>query len=251
MIFTISVLLVVTVTLAAFVLAPRIREERVLYDSTPDRPAPFGCSMAWLAVKTTDVARVAEILHLHPIEKANWNSGIGTVYDARLSEQHVYMTPPLDGWIFVVGLSLPQPMGPAFVDKCTPVLLDLAAAFPQAHYYLSYPPLDCYAWARVSDGKLVRAFAVGDEGMIWNKGRVSKEERGLGLRLTEMRNGRGRRHDTGPIVPICVTEAHVMHLAGCWSLDPTLIGTVATDGSLGLICRTPAHWKPERMRRAG
>ena len=78
------------------------------------------------------------------------------------------------GWTFVVGLPLPHPVGRGFVDKCTPMLVDLGGRFEEVQYFFSYPPIDYYAWARVKDGRLVRAFAVSDEGIVWNKGRATQ-----------------------------------------------------------------------------
>lgn len=251
MILTIGVCIVVTVAVAALVLAPRMFEPRIVFDETPDGPAAFGLRMAWLAIKTNDAARVAEVLNLDAIERANWRTGIGTVYDDRLAQGRVYLTPPLNGWTFVVGLSLPQPLGRGFVDKCTPMVLDLAAAFPEAQYFLCHPPVEFFGWVRVADGKLVRAFAIGDEGIIWNKGKASKEERGLGLKLGEVRGVKSRKADVGEAMPVYPTEAQVMHLASCWSLDPTSLAGNRSDSGIGYICATPMAWKPERLRRTG
>ena len=243
--------IVVTIALAAFVLAPRLFEPRLVYDPTPDPPAAFGYRMAWLAIRTNDASRVAEVLNLDAIEIANWRTGIGTVYDERLSQGRVYLTPPVNGWIFVVGLSLPQPLGRGFADKCTTMLLDLAGAFPEAQYYLCYPLMEYFAWARVTDGKLVRAFAIGDDGVIWNKGKATREERGLGLKLGDVRGVKTRKSDVGPPMQVYPTEAHVMHLASCWSFDPTSLAATKADTGIGYVCAAPAKWKPERMRRTG
>ncbi|MGE0761178.1 MAG: hypothetical protein AB7O38_29460 [Pirellulaceae bacterium] len=261
MIITIAVLVVLTIAVAAFVLAPRLTEERIVYDVTPDRPASFGCSMSWLAIRTTDQTRLCEVLGLAPLERANWSNGIGTAYDDQLGGSRLYLTPPVDGWTFVVGLTLPQPLGPAFVDKCTPMLLDLAAAFPEAQYYLTFPTLDFYAWARVVDGKLVRAYAIGDEGLIWNKGRPTKDEREFGITLSQIKGVRKRKGDTALSMLIYPTETHVVHLAGRWSIDPSMLSRheprtseppgCSANAGLGLICCPPARWLPERLRRTG
>ena len=131
------------------------------------------------------------------------------------------------------------------------MLLDLSGSFPDAQYYVCFPALDLFAWARVVDGKLVRAFAIGDEGVIWNKGRPTKEERGLGLRVGEVRGMKGRKSDVGPPIPIYPTEAQVMHLASCWSLDPTSLTGSKADPGIGYVCTAPQRWRPERLRRTG
>jgi hypothetical protein len=250
MILTISLFLALTLATAAFVLAPRLAVRRVAFDTTPDRPHPFGYKMAWLAIRTRDMARVAEVLQLEVVETANWRSGIGTAYDDRLGQSHVFLSPPVDGWTFVVGLSLPHPMNRNFVDKCTPTLLDLGAAFPDVQYYFSYPLIDFYAWVRVCNGKLLRAFAIGDEGIIWNKGRLSKDERSLGLKLFEVRGVRGRKGDAGGQMILYPTESHVLTLAGRWSLDPTRIGAGKGEASVGYVCTGPARWRAERLRKS-
>lgn len=252
MILTLSVFIVLTLA-AAIVLARRLNPPAIKFDPTPDAPTAFGYRMAWVAVRTSDAGRVAEVLGLGPGQAANWRTGIGTVYDERLGEGFVFVSPPLDGWTFVVGLALPQPLGRGFVDKCTSMLLDLGHAFPEAQYFISYPLLDCSAWARVADGRLLRAFAIGDEGVIWNKGRVTREERALGLAVLEARNPKARRGEPElDVIP--PTEAHVMAVARGWGIDPTLLGTAAKpdkDRGTGFVCEAPLSWRPQRMRRAG
>ncbi len=248
MVFIIVAMIGLTVA-AAFWLARRSVEKRAVFEVTPDRPCAFGCGMAWLAIRSADPQAVIEGLRLIEPVPCNWNSGIGAIYDDRLGAMHVYVTPPLHGWTFVAGLSLPPPVGRGFVDKCTPLLVDLGGRFPEAQYFFSYPPIDFYAWARVRDGRLVRAFAVTDEGIVWNKGRTSKEERGLGLKLFELRGVQGRKGDAGGELILHPTEDHVMRLAHRWSLDPTTLSMTSAQPGLGWIAVAPAAWRAERARK--
>lgn len=248
MAFFIAVMILGTVA-AAFWLAWRGTDKRIVLEAVPDRPCAFGCAMAWLAIRTSDADAAIEALRLVEPEPCNWDSGIGAVYDARLGAGHVFVTPPVRGWTFVVGLSLPHPVGRGFVDKCTPLLVDLGGRFPEVQYFFSYPPIDYYAWARVRDGRLVRAFAVTDEGIVWNKGRTSKEERGLGLKLFELRGVQGRKGDAGGELILHPTEDHVMRLAHRWSLDPTTLNIGSSQIGLGRIALAPAAWRAERARK--
>ena len=145
--------------------------------------------------------------------------------------------------------ALPQPLGKSFIDKTTPLLLDLGREFIELQYYLASPAIDHFAWARVIDGKLVRAFAIGDEGVVWNKGKPGKEEKAMGLKLFELRGVRGRRGDAGNEIILYPTEEHVMRLASKWSIDPTRISDVRTDAALGWIGLAPARWRSERARK--
>lgn len=250
MILVIAVMIAITIAVAAFKLAPQMGGGRVVFSAEPDRPAAFGYDMAWLAVRTRDTEAVVNALALEAAERCNWNSGIGTVYDAGMGESHVFVSPPVNGWTFVVGLPLPHPSSSAFVDKCTPLLVSLGGRFIEVQYYFSYPPIDLFAWARMVDGRLIRAFAAGDEGVIWNKGKTTREERALGLKLFELRGVRGRRGDAGGEMILHPTEDHVMRLALRWSLDPTRLNETSANPGLGYIAHAPSAWRPERLRTA-
>ena len=250
MILTILILVVATVALAATWLAPRLGDRRVVFPTTPDTPKPFGYRMAWLAIRSRDTAAVVEALGLGESQTCNWNAGIGTVYDPRLGETHVFVSPPVNGWTFVIGLPLPQPMGRSFVDKATPLLVGLGGRFVEVQYYLAFPPVDLFAWARMLDGSIVRAFAIGDEGILWSKGKATREERALGLKLFELRGVRDRRGDAGGPLILHPTEDHVMQVARKWSLDPTTLGAASGPAGAGLIARAPAAWRAERLRKS-
>lgn len=249
----ILIMILATIAVAALVLAPRLSEGRVIYDVVPDAPKAFGYGMAWLAIRTRDSGRVIEALALRDAEAANWNTGLGTVYSTEVGPDRLFVTPPVNGWTFVVGLSLPQPLGQAFADKATPLLVDLGGTFIEVQYFAACPAIDYFAWARVIDGKLVRAFAVSDEGLIWNKGKVTKEEKALGLKPVDGR-AKSRRADGDLVVP--PSEQDVMRLAAKWSLDPTRIDTAFVGHGLpgkglGVVGRAPFGWRPERLRRTG
>lgn len=251
MIVTIAIMILATIAVAAFMLAPQIAEGRTVYDERPDTPRSFGYGMGWLAIRTRDTARVIERLGLSDVEEANWDNGLGTVYSDEHSQSHVFVSPPVNGWTFVVGLALPQPMGKAFAEKATPLLLDLGSQFIEVQYYLAYPALDYYGWARVIDGKLIRAYAITDEGPVWNKGKPGKEEKTLGIKLYEVRGVKRRKGDAGGELILYPTEGHVMQLAGKWSLDPSRLEGMAVGPARGYIGRAPYNWRTERLRRTG
>jgi len=249
-VITVAVLVVLTVAVAAFVLAPRLDGRRIGYDREPDRPLPFGYRMAWLALRTNDTQRVIDVLGLEHVTASNWNCGLGTVYSEEFGETHVFVAPALEGWTFVIGLALPHPLGAGFHDKATPFLLELGGAFAEVQYYFSYPVIDFFAWARVIDGRLARAFAIGDEGVIWNKGKPSPKERAMGLKLFDLRGIQGRRGDAGGELLLYPTEDHLIALAAEWSLDPTRVDARRAEAGLGYVGLAPQRWRPERVRRA-
>ncbi len=250
-IWIILLLTILTVAVIASVMAPRMADGRVLYGKTPDGPCPFGYRMSWLAVRTRNTRKVVEILGLGEVEACNWQSGIGAAYDAGLGQTRLFVSPPVNGWTFVVGLALPQPLGAAFVDKNGPLLLRLGEVFIEVQYYFAYPMMDFFAWARLIDGRLVRGFAISDEGVIWNVGKPSKDERSLGLKLFDVRGPRGRKGDAGGPLIMYPTEDHVMRLAGRWGIDPIKVDVAPrTKPALGYIGTAPSVWRSERVRKA-
>lgn len=241
-----------TIAIAAKVLAPRLADGRIIYRRDPDAPSAFGRRMAWLAIRSRDTEAIAEALGLADWVECNWSSGIGTVYDSELGNDRIFVSPPVNGWTFVVGLALPYPMGRSFTDKCTPLLQRLGRQFVEVQYYFAYPPVDIFAWARLIEGRFVRAFAMTDQGVVLKRGRITREERALGLKLFDFRGVRGRKGDAGGEMIFYPTEQHVLQLAQRWSIDPTTLdAAVVPVPGIGLIALAPAAWRPTRLRKAG
>lgn len=251
MIAAVILCVMITVAIAAIRLAPQIAEGRVVFDIEPDRPARFGYHMAWLAVRTRDTGAVLHAMGLTAdAEAANWASGLGAVYDKTLGQQLAFVSPPVNGWTLVVSASIPSPASRRFVDKSLPLLLGLSERFTEVQYFAGFPDIDFYAWARVIEGRLIRAFAINDEGIVWNKGRPTKEEKAMGLKLFDVRGMRERRGDAGGEIVMYPTPDLLMELARTWSLDPSRLEPGSAEPALGVIARVPASWRPERLVKA-
>jgi hypothetical protein len=243
-------LVAVTVAIAATRLAPQMAEGRLVFDHEPDPPQAFGYRMAWLAIRTRDTGAVIDALALEQSETANWASGLGTIYDAKLGADRIFVSPPVNGWTLVASNALPHPASRRFIDKSMPLLMGLSERFVEVQYFASYPQVDFYAWARVIDGRLLRAFAINDEGMVWNRGRPTREERAMGLKLLDVRGVKGRKGDAGEEIVIYPTEQHLMQLASKWSLDPAKLSASDASPGLGVIALAPASWRAERLTKA-
>ncbi len=242
-------LVALTFLLAAFWVVPKLRLGNVVFDSLPDIPKPFGYKMSWLAVRTEDTDGLVRMLGLVAPEPSNWNSGIGAVYDDQLSDYQVFVTPPVRGWTFVIGLSLPHPVGESLVDKLTPLLVNLGNRFGDVQYFFSYPLIDFFAWARGTNGRVVRAFAISDEGVIWNRGRITQVEKELGLTLFELRGVRSRSGDAGGEMVLYPTEEHVMRVAADWGLDPSTLDKQEALPALGVVGIAPSAWRAARANK--
>ena len=231
--------------------APRLSRQLFVQPRVDaDLPCAFGYKMAWLAVKTRDTARLIETLKLEDAHSANWSVGIGTVYNERIGLRRVFVTPPIDGWSFVVGLSLPHPMGDAYEDKCMPLINELSREFGSAQYFVSYPKLEFFGWASLYSGQLRRAFACGEEGVIWNKGSVTPDERAIGIELFSIREAFNAARGRNDFRPPQLSEAHVLEIARRWSLDPTRLELRGDlEKGIGYVATAPAEWQASAPAR--
>lgn len=250
MIALVLLLVSVTVAVCAIWLAPRLSRRRVAFGTVPDRPRPFGYRMSWIAIKSVDTDGVVRRLGLSDAVPANWNSGVGTIYDDNFSDNYVFVTPPVRGWTFVCGLPLPQPISAAFADKLTPLLTDLSKEFGHVQYFAAFPIIDYFGWVRLHNGRLIRGFIIGDQGVLWDKGRLTPEEKILGLKFYDLRGIRGRKGDAGGAIVLYPTEDQVLRMAASWGIDPLRLDKTAAEPALGRIATVPPAWRSERIKRA-
>jgi hypothetical protein len=246
----IVILVGLTVAAIAIFAAPRLLESRIVFETEPDAPKAFGYQMAWLAIRSDAIEDVIAALELSDLETANWNSGVGAIYAPELADHYVFVSPAVKGWTLVAGVPLPHPAGRTFIDKLTPLLARLSGEFKDVQYFAGFPVIDYFAWARLERGKIVRAFAIGDEGIIWDRGRLTPEEKALGLKLFDVRGIKGRKGDAGGPIILHPTEQHVLRLARAWSIDPTALESLATGAGAGFLARAPQAWRAERVRKA-
>ena len=149
-----------------------------------------------------------------------------------------------------MGLSLPQPLGASFADKCSPLLRDLSATFGEAQYFNTYPPLDYFAWAQAVDGCMCRGLATGDAGVLWNIGRLTRSEKALGLKLFELRGVDKRSGDGGGALLLSPTESQVINLAARWSVNPMALGgRQELQPGVGIVGASPMSWRSEVVRK--
>lgn len=200
--------------------------------------------MSWIAVKSSDPASVARFLGLEgTFQESCWH-GIEATYDTKKSDHSIFITPAYKGWVLIVGDALPLPLGPAFSDKCTPLLASLSKEFSEAQYFACHPELDFFCWAKAVDSQLIRAFASSDEGSILNYGRLSSAEITLGLKHFEFRGLSCENGDVGEAINLVPTVAYVLALASHWSVDPVSLSEFSNcSTSEGVIGSAPTVWR--------
>ncbi len=176
------------------------------------RESLFGQPCRWLAIKGHNPVAVQEALHLNAPTPCSWEEGLIEARDHRL-----FISPPVSGWILVVGSSLPDPAED--VDKCYRFLTGLSRKLGHVQFFSTNRVVTHHAWALIDKGRVFRAYAWAGE-TLWNQGPVTAAEKDLKLTCFDYGDGTAgfERKDS-----ISLNTERVSLLASRWSLDPTAI----------------------------
>ena len=188
------------------------------------QPSVFDHACRWLVVKATRGDAVQAALDLHNPIPCSWGEAL-----SRSAPRALFVSPPVRGWILVIGPGLPDPSED--VDRCYHFVIKLSRALGHVQFFSADRALNHHAWVRVERGKVRRAYAWAGE-TLWNQGRVTQAESELGLACYDY----GERpalelSSTATVVPNC---EKVMQLASRWSFDPSTIDESMLRVSLGV-----------------
>lgn len=200
-------------------------------DTTPDLPVPFGYKMSWLALKTEDSAAVCESVPVENLQPANWRTGSSAAYRG-----HVFISPAVNGWTFVVSFQLPELMEEEKTDELTPLLASLSDRFGEAQFFGTHRVVGYHAWALFQDGQEVRALAyLGERGeFLADRGDETDGEANLGYDYYDADHLESE--DDGESDDLCFPdEDHVMEVAGEWSINPQTLGDLEVPSGVGWI----------------
>ena len=125
-------------------------EESIILDA----PYIFGIECNWLTIPTVDTESLAEFLKLDNLVPCNWKHGV--IWGHHLK---VYVSPPVDGWTFVVSNSLPYVNFEPGLTNAKQLVIELSQEYGQAQYFGS---LDSGAeydhWIKAENGQILRAY---------------------------------------------------------------------------------------------
>lgn len=175
------------------------------------RKSLFEQPCRWLAIKGNNPAAVQQALHLHSPMPCSWEEGL---IEAR--EHKLFISPPISGWILVVGSSLPDPTED--VDACYHFLTNLSRKLGQIQFFSTNRVLNHHAWALIDRGRVFRGYAWAGE-TLWNQGTQTAAEKDLKLASLDY----GATVDFGQKDLLGQTSERVPMLASRWSLDPSAI----------------------------
>jgi hypothetical protein len=195
----------------------------------------FQVPTRWLAIRSANPHLVQAALGLANPKPCSWEEGLSAAH-----EQKLFISPPVSGWILVMGSSLPDPGED--VDKCFRFILDLSRKLGHVQYYSIHRAVNHHAWIQAEHGVVQRAYAWSGR-TLWNQGRLTRAEIELGLKCYAYGEGE-ERIDFGRVDPAAVNTERVPLLASRWSLDPTAIDARMLkehQGIAGRLTRSRAH----------
>jgi hypothetical protein len=197
----------------------------------PDTPQPFGYKQTWLTIASAESAAVARALNLTHAQPCPWEEGI------RLTLPHqLFISPPVQHWIFVVGQPLPLSDGHLRSQQIVPLLNRLSTEFGVAHYFSTHRVVEYHSWARSEDGRLIRGYAyLGERGeTLWDEGAPHTESE-LGLALFDEQNAEASDpaywNRTDLHFP---DEESVMQMARRWCVAPSDLTANDSQPALGV-----------------
>ena len=195
-------------------------------------PMPqFDLPCRWLAVRSTNPFLVQAALGLHNPSPCSWEEGVNAAH-----EQKLFVSPPVAGWILVMGSSLPEPCDDA--DRAYFLVLELSRKLGQVQFFSLNRVVNHHAWIQAEQGQILRAYVWAGK-TLWNQGRMTRAELDLGLRCYDYEES-VERIDFGRAAPTSVNTEKVPLLAGRWSFNPTAVDTRMlreTRGIAGQLAR--------------
>ncbi len=188
----------------------------------------------WLALRGQSLQAVQSALAVHNPRACSWSDALAAPFEPRL-----FISPPVRGWILVMGCDLPDPADD--VDECFKFLTDLSRKFGEVQFFSRNRAVGHHSWARLENGVVIRAYAWAGE-TSWNQGTQSDAERALKLYCLPYTTN----SETLGIPDrerLALNTERVVRLAAAWSVDPTSVegATLESKGIAGDLLHGKFH----------
>lgn len=183
-----------------------------------DSVTDFGYKMVWIAVKTSQKNRLAEIINLKRIRNVNWEVGIETAYD-----DGIFITPQIGEWTLIVGTGLPNKGDTKEnIVELENLLNALSAEFGEAQFFGTHRVVEFHNWMKSTNGKMERIYSYVGESMESIKvfGVPTKAEEGLELFNSLSEDAKNDTYFEREDLTYA-DEMLVMDIAEKWSINPT------------------------------
>jgi len=188
-------------------------------------PAVFSAPSRWLAIRSTDPEEVQAALGLLRPRPCTWEEGLSAAQARRL-----FISPPVDGWILVMGSGLPEPAHD--VDKSFHFIMALSRKLGCVQFFSANRAVHHHAWVQANRGRIQRAYAWAGK-TLWNQGRLTESEVALRLKCFDYAEAAERSY-FAQIHPSVLNTERVPLLAARWSVDPASISARLPGESQGI-----------------
>lgn len=195
----------------------------------------FNLPARWLAIRSGNPQLVQAALGLNNPTPCSWEEGLSAAH-----EQKLFISPPIRGWVLVMGSNLPEPNDD--VDRCFRFIVELSRKLGQVQFFSLNRAVNHHAWVNAEQGVIHRAYAWSGR-TLWNQGPLTRAEIELVMKCYAYGEGE-ERVDYGRPDPAVLNTERLPLLASRWSLDPTSIDArmlKENQGIAGRLSRSSAH----------
>jgi hypothetical protein len=155
---------------------------------------------------------VQAALNLYRPTFCSWEEGL-----AEAREDKLFISPPISGWVLVVGSGLPEPAEDP--DRCYRFLAALSRKLGHVQFYSASRVVNHHCWAMLERGRVYRAYAWAGE-TLWNQGPTTAAEKELNLLCFAYATEQNAFAIRESLAANC---EKIHQLAARWSLDPGAI----------------------------
>ena len=173
------------------------------------RPCSLLLPGCWLVVKRRDLLAVQAALRLHHARFCTWVEGLTTA-------DGLFISPPINGWILVVGGLLPNPWKD--IDACFRFVLDLSRKTGKVQLFSADRATLRHAWVKAERGRILRAYAWAER-TVWVQGLPTREEINLQMTCFDY----FEPLPSGKAAGLAANLDKIPLLAAKWGLDPARI----------------------------
>jgi hypothetical protein len=164
---------------------------------------------SWLAIKSRSSFAVQSALGVHNPKPCSWSQGLA-------GEEKLFISPPVKGWVLVMGSGLPDPSDD--VDACFRFLLQLSRRLGHVQFFSASRVLHYHAWVKANGGSIARAYAWAGK-TLWIQGEQTPAEKELGLKCLDYLESLAPPQFGQPDIPSLNVDK-IPFLAARWSIDP-------------------------------
>ena len=129
-----------------------------------------------------------------------------------------FVSPPVDGWSFIVSRNLPCAEDSRTIDLLKDILIGLSTEFGEAQYFGTYRVVSYDCWMKAKNGRLERAYGFVDGANTIVEGDPTPIEAGYNLYNTFSKESENDPdYSEKADYP---DESITMEIAGAWSVNP-------------------------------